>query len=713
MSQATINPYGQHFRCMARLFKNALQNEIFMYLMDEYMGRLRKGQTTKLQYSIREISEHTGISRNSIQPNLSRLSDLGVISLEGDVCTVNVPYVVAVVSLFNQKKSLEDKRAIGVAFRDNDNPLLVKYGLTINEHAQSELLDLNGAPETGDNMHKFEPPCTNLTSMHKFDTSDAQICASGGSDLTSMHKFKPLLDVKNVIIEPLRKNFESADAQICALKPFLQSEDAQICASKLANLVWDAQICASEDKMAQICALALNLFVEIAIFSGSNLCIEWLKSVHGVAQICASDMSNLSHRNKYNKDKEKNEAAFGLETGNEDEGLGEGLRPDGLDEGEALWEGEGEGWDDDEETPSVEEENPGPEESEEEELEAYRRGGGFMKAGKLEIIELKGYCDEDEESARRREERRKLQSKLPKMKYKGSFYKFLEEELDEILADIHNCLDRPDKIFINRLWSVLEDYVESIYSGTEDGIIEEGEGNLPAKKKDIHRHPIPTQVMKEALKTAVRETEEIIETRTLDEGEELQDVTTEHFDPGNVRLIVDWETVEMDREMFYVPDRYGFRDIHSEKEPPERKGTSATEEEREDDYTYMQAIMQIGETDEGLSSLTPMESVIYSFLEEFFQLDKDKRIEDFKPIPGSTKPKSFLKRDDFVRMKDLFTRERVSKEDFISIMTSQKRGDYGEVLMSRRVFLAPEIRRWNKRHRFESVVDDYVSSHLS
>lgn len=698
MSQTTINPYGQHFRCMARLFKNSIHNEIFMYLLDEHMSLLRRREPTKFSYSIREISEHTGISRNRIQPNLSQLSQLGVVSLEANMCTINIPYLMAIVTLFNQKKSLEDKKAVSAAFRENDNQQLIKFGLNVVEGVQSELLELTGTPDAhmlATPMHTCEPDAHMLT--------------------TPMHTCVPSLDINNVIIEPFRKNFESVDALMCALKPFLQSEDAHMCASELANLIWNAHMCASKEQMAQICALSLKLFSELVIFGCTHVCMDMVTCVHGGGNMCASGGSHVSHRNKYNKEKEKNEAAFGLETEskNEDEGLGEGLRPDGLDEGGALKEGEGEGLDDDEETPSVKEENPGPEESEEEELEAYRRGGGFMKAGKLEIIELKGYCDEDEESVRRREERRRLQSKLPKMKYKGSFYKFLEEELDEILADIHNCLDRPDKIFINRLWSVLEDYVESIYSETEDGIIEEGKGNLPAKKKDIHRHPIPTQVMKEALKTAVRETEEIIETRTLDEGEELQDVTTEHFDPGNVRLIVDWETVEMDREMFYVPDRYGFRDIHSEKEPPERKGTSATEGEREDDYSYMQAIMQIGETDEGLSTLTPMESVIYSFLEEFFQLDKDKRIEDFKPIPGGTKPKSFLKRDDFVRMKDLFTRERVSKEDFISIMTSQKRGDYGEVLMSRRVFLAPEIRRWNKRHKYKSVVDDYVSSHLS
>ena len=38
-----INPYGQHYRAVQRLLRNSIQNDIFMYLLDEHLCLLRKG----------------------------------------------------------------------------------------------------------------------------------------------------------------------------------------------------------------------------------------------------------------------------------------------------------------------------------------------------------------------------------------------------------------------------------------------------------------------------------------------------------------------------------------------------------------------------------------------------------------------------------------------------------------------------------------------
>ena len=55
MEEKQIIPYGQHFRCFPQMIGGPNNQSVFMYLMDEYVARLRAGKKTSFKLVLRDI----------------------------------------------------------------------------------------------------------------------------------------------------------------------------------------------------------------------------------------------------------------------------------------------------------------------------------------------------------------------------------------------------------------------------------------------------------------------------------------------------------------------------------------------------------------------------------------------------------------------------------------------------------------------------------
>lgn len=95
-----INPYGQHYRAVQRLLRNSIQNDIFMYLLDEHLCLLRKGIASPVIVTTTSIiAEGAGVNRGIVAPNIKKLEELGLIIKQGKAYYVCVNYLDSVVTL--------------------------------------------------------------------------------------------------------------------------------------------------------------------------------------------------------------------------------------------------------------------------------------------------------------------------------------------------------------------------------------------------------------------------------------------------------------------------------------------------------------------------------------------------------------------------------------------------------------------------------------
>ena len=307
-----------------------------------------------------------------------------------------------------------------------------------------------------------------------------------------------------------------------------------------------------------------------------------------------------------------------------------------------------------------------------------------------------GEEDSDEEIAERSKKRRqRKEANLPKevqlRRKRENLQKFSEEEINEIIEDLNNCLDSPAKIFINRFWN----YMAVDFSQPE---------NEEYSAVDITGEAIPASFIKRYMESAYEDTLSLLKEKRLSPDDEELPVVDAEFTPEDVQLIMGWEQYHSKGAEYFTATKTEFYNPQQslEEEPKancrSRRSNSEDNSEREDDFQSVQKINILGDTDEGFDQLTPIEAFIYYFCQDCLIQDESHRITDRQ------RAQLCVKGEDDVRRGLL--EQGLKLEDFSDICCTSVPRNLKETDLRPRMFSADKIRRANKKHGFTSVIDE-------
>jgi predicted DNA-binding protein YlxM (UPF0122 family) len=307
--------------------------------------------------------------------------------------------------------------------------------------------------------------------------------------------------------------------------------------------------------------------------------------------------------------------------------------------------------------------------------------------------QVKNYMQEDESQQKHHTandsayEIAKLRKRLPY---------FTAEEIERIISDLPYCLDRPDKIFINRVWDILSDY-----SISEE---EDEDGKITEVQFSPEKMPYPVNRMfLDIISNALNETEDMIRNGKVEvKGTMLPVTTKEMLKENDFEYIIDFEKETLNGESYYIVSKKNFRNIFEEpilEIKTKRLSREENHAARLVDKGYMRQILIRGKDDKRFQELTPIELSAYHFLIEYFEIDENNNViahkQDFinrVKLPAFTIPHIFNK--------------GLTPEDFFSIMFKggPERGT-GALNLTPRMFSAEKIKRWNDLHVCKSTIN--------
>lgn len=694
MKIQNINPYSQHYRCMAQLIHNATLNDIFTYLLDEHLLNLRHEKGVLIPLSNKAIANHVGISRNIVSPNLKKLEEMNLIFVSSNGCCINEDYLVSVVSLFNSQKTAEGKQKVSELFRAADIHGLKQMGLSESVNGRDELLDLHGKVPI---EHVSDASCTDVC----IDATHAQMCAQQES---FMHRCVHDAQMCARHFDQLLSESSNKEDFVHRCVHGLTSDHAQMCAQKLAEKLWDAQMCAWTEKTDDFVGLVMDFVTEIISNPCTDVCTTMHRCGHEDAQMCAQPCTDVGTRNNIiNNKKNKSPLQEIEEKNNEIKAIKEEL--------EALKEQVKEKTTNSQSKNKNYDEEPEDDEEDEEDIKARRR-----QSFQLDIIELKGPgADESEEEVEERAKartaryRESIQNGTYRMPYHFQFYS--RQEAEELISDINKCVKRPDQIFINQLWEVLTEFMDFKF-GEEPDEEDLVEGKHP-QSLDPEEYFITPKELKDVLKTATESTIQIIETGMTEDGDELEGLTGEEFNVDDVRLLMTWPQKTLaDIGEVYIPSKEGFRDIKRLQEGLlSTKNPKRDPEKAERDYTYMQAIMVMADRHDGIENLTLAEYVAYHFIWDHLQLDNNLRVVDYQLDEFTGNRIKELSRDGVIRLKMELKEEGMDFQDFLGTLNNGKVDAQGWLLFGKRAFSADAITSWNEKNGCESKIPRFIEEH--
>ena len=274
---------------------------------------------------------------------------------------------------------------------------------------------------------------------------------------------------------------------------------------------------------------------------------------------------------------------------------------------------------------------------------------------------------------------------------------FPVNEVEEYISDIRTCLDRADKIYINQVWEIAHECLdqEAVYD-------EDGKEQFPADNDIENLGIMKERLMKDILLPAFEKTQEIVEAGNIVINGEEYPVTAIIEHPEDFENIIDWELQTLLDGDNYIVSTKRVRNIFGDQEEP-ISSRSVKRDNREDDMTYMQKIVLIGDDDHAYSQLTPIELVIYNFLNDHFVINE---------LLGTIEEpnKTFVARTPLALFYADAKGKGVTEQDFLSVLSKDKPDATGCLNLRQRMFSAERIRQWNRLHSVNSIVDEYQTT---
>ena len=281
-------------------------------------------------------------------------------------------------------------------------------------------------------------------------------------------------------------------------------------------------------------------------------------------------------------------------------------------------------------------------------------------------------------------------------KKKKSLPYFPASSIEEFTSDIRNCLDRADKIFINKLWELFHDHFDQ-----DENKDDEGNVICDASTEVDNKAIFKDDFIPDFIRYAREETENIIQNGQVKVDGEEYEVTAQPIDGNDYYLIPGFEIKTLCDGDHYIVSASRVHNIFGEQikdTPANVKTQRGNEAGREDDYAYMRKVIQIGSDDELYSKLTPIELAVYNFLCDNFQIDENGEILDVN--------QSFLPERQFRLFLAEIKQNGITQNEFVEVIFNNKL-DEGGISLRNRMFSAQKIRNWNTKHSVTSIVDEY------
>ena len=611
-----VIPYSHHYRCFPQMVGSVVNQAVFMYLLDEYLCRLKTGKKTEFVISANEIAQKRNMTWRTVTNSLNELQTMQLISMNDKVCLVNINKYTSLIQAFHALTKTTDKKQFITLLHTGDYVNLQRFGYVECYDGNEQLLTQEGVmlnSRTSAKIHNSEEEklcqkAEGSAKKHNLMSNSTTLC-----QIAQPYAKKQKVLLKSIsILEEIRQKVQENYTKVDFIDEFRDEFLEFFSEEEFGNLVYT--IFEENELENVIFGPELLVFLCSGVLSFSR---------RGFCHLAEGVMLNSRTVNKEININKKLTSEAGI----------------------------------------------------------YRE----EEESKEDIFELDTTSLEQSIAGYQQTKRKQL------------FPFFPVNEVEEYISDIRNCLDRPDKIYINQVWEIAHECFDQEAITDEDG-----KEILPADTNLENVSIARERLMKDILLPAFDQTQAIIEAGSITVNGEDFPVTATIDNPDDFGNIIDWELVTILDGDNYVISTKRVRNIYGEQiaQLPPR---SVKRDKREDDMGYMQKIILIGDDDARYSQLTPVELVIYNFLNENFKIGELGEVDEPKHV--------FINRTTlaafYVDAKD----KGVTESDFLSVLSKDKPDGTGSLNLRQRMFSADKIRKWNRLHTLSSIVDEFEINH--
>lgn len=611
-----VIPYSHHYRCFPQMVGSVVNQAVFMYLLDEYLCRLKTGKKTEFVISANEIAQKRNMTWRTVTNSLNELQTMQLISMNDKVCLVNINKYTSLIQAFHALTKTTDKKQFITLLHTGDYVNLQRFGYVECYDGNEQLLTQEGVmlnSRTSAKIHNSEEEklcqkAEGSAKKHNLMSNSTTLC-----QIAQPYAKKQKVLLKSIsILEEIRQKVQENYTKVGFIDEFRDEFLEFFSEEEFGNLVYT--IFEENELENVIFGPELLVFLCSGVLSFSR---------RGFCHLAEGVMLNSRTVNKEININKKLTSKAGI----------------------------------------------------------YRE----EEESKEDIFELDKTSLEQSLSGYQQTKRKQL------------FPFFPVNEVEEYISDIRNCLDRPDKIYINQVWEIAHECFDQ-----EAILDEDGKEVIPANTNLENVSIARERLMKDILLPAFDQTQAIIEAGSVTVNGEDFPVTATIDNPDDFGNIIDWELVTILDGDNYVISTKRVRNIYGEQiaQLPPR---SVKRDKREDDMGYMQKIILIGDDDARYSQLTPVELVIYNFLNENFKIGELGEVEEPKH--------AFINRTTLAAFYVDSKEKGVTESDFLSVLSKDKPDGTGSLNLRQRMFSADKIRKWNRLHTLSSIVDKFEINH--
>ena len=309
-------------------------------------------------------------------------------------------------------------------------------------------------------------------------------------------------------------------------------------------------------------------------------------------------------------------------------------------------------------------------------------------------------------------------------KDKSMFYDIPAEKVKRIVEDMDVAKTRPDYLFIHEFFGLIadthgpEDIWEN-HSAEEDGEVTvtplDVDGPPEVDWSRIIGISLTRSEFDSIVEMTMRQVEDILECGRDELGREIEGLTNQSISREMMSLIVDWQTISINRENVYTVKYNGFKDVYNER-PGKDEHRGETDKEyavrnREANKFFSAALLSMGYDDEAREKLTPMEYAVSEFLYRFFDMaDYDFSL-TCKEWLDTGKPKNWVAKVEWHQfINEVLREEGIETQDFLAVIIGAKFDDRENLNLDNwlPMFSAEAIRRYNAKFGEESIADEWT-----
>ena len=184
-------PYSHHYRCFPQMVGSVANQAVFMYLMDEYICRLRTGKPTGFKISVNEISQKRNVNWRTVSKSIEDLQTMKLLSVQDNQCTIYGDRYISLIRSFYNLSKTDDKTQFINALQEGDYDCLKRLGYEECAGSKNELTQHSGNIDNfSELMQKYTTQDGSCVKIH--NTCNDDLCKNTQPDNKSYVKIQSL-----------------------------------------------------------------------------------------------------------------------------------------------------------------------------------------------------------------------------------------------------------------------------------------------------------------------------------------------------------------------------------------------------------------------------------------------------------------------------------------------------------------------------------------